>query len=551
MSTQEIMDAGLRCGDENREYKFIIPMCEPVQYPERDLPVEPYTLGALIADGCMTGTQVMLSCHSDNQAIVNQIARYYECKIKSVSAGWEHLCPQYAIQRYAVRFDPLGRISRGDGLINCIKELGLDVKSCDKFIPDSYLMGSVDQRIALLQGLMDGDGSQRVDRRAVRYHTTSERLAENVVELVNSLGGTATVRWDERQGRRSCATLSIMLPSGIQGFSVGIKDQPGLPRKSTVPRRSIVAIEYVRDEEAQCIMVDAEDHLYVAERSYVVTHNTAYILSAFEHISRAEPEAKFLLYSLEQTASEWADRAWKVRRFFERTQDPEVARRETMEYWSPRLRLSERNRISIDEFRQGLELYAAEMGQMPDLVAVDYLGYFARSFRGEAYERTTAAVMALKQIAKEYKVRIMAPHQVSRGNKAGQRPSMDDARDSGAVEETADFLFSYYRPDMLESGAGLMESKGLVNIFIAKSRHGGAGQEANCLFAPMSTAIVPSNPRNMSKFEKFAAVEVEQNKQKMKYEDAFQQALGNERFSPGSAVEPRRLPAVDDEEQPF
>jgi hypothetical protein len=163
--------------------------------------------------------------------------------------------------------------------------------------------------------------------------------------------------------------------------------------------------------------------------------------------------------------------------------------------------------------------------------------------------------MALKQIAKEYKVRIMAPHQVSRGNKAGQRPSMDDARDSGAVEETADFLFSYYRPDMLESGSGLMESKGLVNIFIAKSRHGGAGQEANCLFAPMSTAIVPSNPRNMSQWERFASTEVEQNKNKMKYEDAFQATIANERFSPGGALKARRLPAPDPvedtDEQPF
>ena len=155
--------------------------------------------------------------------------------------------------------------------------------------------------------------------------------------------------------------------------------------------------------------------------------------------------------------------------------------------------------------------------------------------------------MALKEIAKEYKIRIMVPHQVSRGNKAGQRPSMDDARDSGAVEETADFLFSYYRPDMLETGAGIMESKGLVNIFIAKSRHGGEGQEANCIFAPMSTAIVPSDSRNVSQWEKFAKIEVEQNKRMMKYEDAFQETVTSERFSPRGEILPRRLP--DDYEE--
>jgi hypothetical protein len=276
---------------------------------------------------------------------------------------------------------------------------------------------------------------------------------------------------------------------------------------------------------------------------------TAYILSAFEHIARQRPETTFLLYSLEQTASEWADRAWKVRRFYERINDPELAREDTKEFWTPRLRLVEKNRVTPDEFRQGLELYAAEMGEMPDMVAVDYLGYFARSFRGDAYERVTAAIMMLKEIAKEYRIRIMVPGQVSRGNKAGQRPSMDDARDSGAIEETSDFVLTYYRPDMLETGAGLMESRGLVNLFIAKSRHGGVGQEANCIFAPLSTAIVPSDGKNVSQWEKFAAQEVEQNKSKMKYEEAFQQSVAGERYAPVGDLTARRLP--DYNEEPF
>jgi len=279
---------------------------------------------------------------------------------------------------------------------------------------------------------------------------------------------------------------------------------------------------------------------------------TAYILSAFEHISRQRPETTFLLYSLEQTASEWADRAWKVRRFFERTEDPELARNDAKEFWSPRIRLVEKNRVTPDEFRQGLELYAADMGELPDMVGVDYLGYFARAFRGDAYERTTAAIMMLKEIAKEFRIRIMVPAQVSRGNKAGQRPSMDDARDSGAIEETSDFVFTYYRPDMLETGAGLMESRGLVNLYIAKSRHGGTGQEANCLFAPLSTTIVPSDGKTLSKWEKFASQEVEQNKNKMKYEAAFQESLVGQRYAPVGDLTARRLPDyTDTDREPF
>ena len=190
-------------------------------------------------------------------------------------------------------------------------------------------------------------------------------------------------------------------------------------------------------------------------------------------------------------------------------------------------------------------------GFMPEVVGVDYLGYFARAFRGDAYERTTAAMMMLKEIAKEYRIRILVPGQVSRGNKAGQRPSMDDARDSGAIEETSDFVFTYYRPDMLEAGSGIVDSRGLVNIYIAKSRHGGTGQEANCIFAPLSTTIVPSDGKTVSQWEKFAAQEVEQNKAMMKYEAGFQQSIVGERYAPKGDLVNRRLPDYDTELEPF
>jgi hypothetical protein len=89
----------------------------------------------------------------------------------------------------------------------------------------------------------------------------------------------------------------------------------------------------------------------------------------------------------------------------------------------------------------------------------------------------------------------------------------------------------------------------LVNLFIAKSRHGGVGQEANCIFAPLSTAIVPSDGKNVSQWEKFAAQEVEQNKSKMKYEEAFQQSVAGERYAPVGDLTARRLP--DYNEEPF
>ena len=68
-----------------------------------------------------------------------------------------------------------------------INELGLNVKSKDKFIPDVYKFGSKEQRIELLRGLMDTDGSSRNGR--ISFSTTSKQLSLDVLDIVRSLGG--------------------------------------------------------------------------------------------------------------------------------------------------------------------------------------------------------------------------------------------------------------------------------------------------------------------------------------------------------------------------
>lgn len=265
---------------------------------------------------------------------------------------------------------------------------------------------------------------------------------------------------------------------------------------------------------------------------------TAYILSAFERIAKVKPDSKFMFFSLEQTAGEWADRAWKVHRFYKRIPDADEARDRTREFWRPRLRIVEKNRVTEEEFRQALDMYGDEMGALPDIVAVDYLGYFSRSFRGDAYERTTAAIMKIKEIAKEYRIRIVTPHQVSRGAKAGQRFTMDDARDSGAVEETADFLITYWRTDM-QTDVGLQSYTGEIKMHIEKSRHGGAGKESTCVWAPMSTAVVPV----VDPLRKYAEEEVKHDVQGVLYEDSFQKQMTADRYSPVARRSPK-LPST-------
>lgn len=202
-----------------------------------------------------------------------------------------------------------------------------------------------------------------------------------------------------------------------------------------------------------------------------------------------KPDIKILFLSLEQTRSEWFERAWRISRFYGLERDKREAQANALDMWRHNIMISDNNRVTEDEFRSALDDYGDHMGQMPDLVFVDYLGYWARGYGGEAYERTTSAVMGLKSMAKEYRIPILAPHQVNRGNKAGTEVGLSDARDSGSVEETADFLLSLAALD--QKNIHNSQRTGKVEMKILKSRHGGVGTSVKMVFAPQSLAMVP------------------------------------------------------------
>jgi hypothetical protein len=258
MTTAELLSANLQAptyaDGRSRGWRFTIPMTGPIQYPTMDPPIEPYTLGALIANGGLTGSSATLT--TPDPEVVARIRRHYAIP------AWRPSAPGEVCARGAVL-----------GAIAPIRRLGLDVHSADKFIPPMYLRGDVEQRVALLQGLMDGDGASRGAQRAsVLYFTSSEALVRDMRELVTSLGGTAMARWYKRSDRRPEAVMALMLPKGIEPFHTSAKRR-GVPRKVTQPRRAIVAVQPSGDMHVRRFSVAAPDRLYVAGRDHVLTHN--------------------------------------------------------------------------------------------------------------------------------------------------------------------------------------------------------------------------------------------------------------------------------------
>lgn len=282
MSTEEIRSSGLffspSSGREKGNARWFIPVMSPVRCRSRDLPVHPYVLGALIANGCLTGDHVVHSGTPEQREVLSRFLVEERVLLRKTN---EH-------NYYLVRADDS---EWPNPLRSKLKELpGVCCHSFDKSVPHAYLRSSIEQRLLLLQGLCDNDGHARSDGSATAYDTTSAQLASDVAELTRSLGGTARVstrpprlyeyKGELREGRLNYH-VRIKLPSEFCPFLVPSKAarHQSSVRKRNIPSHSIVSIEPDGVEESVCIRVASPEHLYVT-RDYIVTHNTIQLIAA-------------------------------------------------------------------------------------------------------------------------------------------------------------------------------------------------------------------------------------------------------------------------------
>lgn len=269
MTTKELMGEGLvsKYGLVT-SHKFRLPTVSPVNFESVELPIDPYVLGCLLGDGHIPSDKPYnLSISSKDEEILQSFR----------NCGYELKRRNEGVHDYLIRGE------KREELFEDLKKLGLNgSKSDNKFIPAIYKYSSVSDRLALLRGLMDTDGTvgnpvkkKTVAGGTVSYCTVSTALAYDVQEIVRSLGGLATWRYHKRPelGNFDPIVLSIKMPSGMNPFLLPRKAGKVVEPKKYQIARYISKIEYSHEEEAQCIRVEAEDSLYVT-RDYIVTHNT-------------------------------------------------------------------------------------------------------------------------------------------------------------------------------------------------------------------------------------------------------------------------------------
>jgi phosphate starvation-inducible protein PhoH and related proteins len=264
-------------------HRYELPLLSrPVAFPPRDMPMDPYVLGLLLGDGCVTGSTTPSFSTADPE-LADALARLLPGTEIYQTSDVDHQLKRVAAPGQVITLEnPVTAVMRGLGLSGA--------RSTTKFVPELYLYNSAAVRLAVLQGLLDSDGgpvTQRNRTCRIQFATTSPRLRDDVLFLVRSLGGVAYHRVRAAEGRKpgrakgrpvhhrhDAYIVDIRLPDGIEPFRLGRKlEKYRAAGGGGRPMRFVESIEPEGSAEAVCIQVAAADSLYVTE-DFLLTHNT-------------------------------------------------------------------------------------------------------------------------------------------------------------------------------------------------------------------------------------------------------------------------------------
>jgi len=258
----------MQCYKNKRgQRQAFIPMVQPVVFQETDLPIDPYLLGVLLGDGDISGSN-SVSFSTVDQEILDKVSN-------SLPAGLR--------VRHRANYDysiTCGQRGGCNSILGALRLLGCyGKKAHEKYVPEMYKFAGVQARLSMLWGLMDTNGSVERKNNKVEFSSASEQLRDDVVFLVQSLGGVARCSDGPTKGRRRYRAR-LAMPACYAPFSLARKLRNYRPRVRYQPSRAIESIEAIGKQQVQCISTDAPASLYVTD-DFIVTHNTTMAVCMF------------------------------------------------------------------------------------------------------------------------------------------------------------------------------------------------------------------------------------------------------------------------------
>ena len=273
-STKEIL-CSLKTTSVKPETNHSIPVASPINYPVQNLIIDPYVLGCWLGDGqSSTGS---IEC-ADNEILKEiELAGYSTNKtsnITSLSKSSNYRIGNL-VESESFNHAKIGLLKKQ------LTQLGL---ICNKHIPDLYLNASYNQRLYLLQGLLDTDGCCLKGGK-IEYCSTISLLAHQVWLLANSLGIKAHIYKNKSHlyGKRCKDRYRVYFITKLPVFRLkrklnNLKKSSNQDTRNT--HRFIINVEKIKSIPMRCITVDSKSHLYLVTKSFISTHNTEIIMQA-------------------------------------------------------------------------------------------------------------------------------------------------------------------------------------------------------------------------------------------------------------------------------
>ena len=282
--------------------RYAIPVAKPLDNESLNYSVDPYVLGCWLGDGHSYSTR--LTSHKDDSEILDYFKeRGYQSEPKPVSKSSSENTREYRIfdeHKLHSRLTQL-RLMKGSNKNNIGNE---------KHIPVRYLRGSIEQRLDLLQGLMDTDGTI-CEKGNTAFSTSSEKLRDGFVELALSLGLKPRARL-VKTTHKDAYNITFSSYSEMPVFKLKRKlnrmksESDKGTRVSETKRRRIVNIKKVDNVPVQCIAVDSSDHLYLCGRELIPTHNTELMLNTALFYMAQEPSPMMYVAPKADLAEAWS-----------------------------------------------------------------------------------------------------------------------------------------------------------------------------------------------------------------------------------------------------
>lgn len=477
LSLEEIMEQGLYKG-KHHTYNFKIPMAEPTQFEKIDVKLDPYFVGYMIGDGCFSRGDISVGTQDIKEASV----LLSETKVP--------------FKQFYYEKRNIYSLSYNKEIMDIFREYyDTNIKSDQKYIHHDYLYNSLENRIAILNGLMDSDGTCMKNGCSC-FNTKSHQLALDVKTLVLSLGGFATVREKKcgyfnkkYQEYRDCGigyevTITLCDPS-IPIFRLSRKQERVKYRREQKDFRFIKSIEKSKVCDGQCIKVDSEDELYLTD-DFIVTHNTSLTTAMASHAAINGFKVLQIVFEdrIKQVQRKHIGRITDIESKDLSKEDNVERVRRTVESFRQTNEDALQNNLRIVRFPSGektakfIENFIKKLtnsGFKPDLVIIDYfecLKHDSTSKDSNEFEKEGKTMRKFEAMAGELDVAMWIPSQGTKDAINLELVTMDKVGGSVKKVQIAHVVMSISRT--LED-----VSNNKATIAILKNRAGGSGKVFN------------------------------------------------------------------------